>query len=71
VSNYISSLDGTREWTTKGPHTSVPNDYFNASAGTANIAFARYKAKKQPVRGSVMLNPGNFVLFSQFLRTYC
>ncbi|KAJ3995923.1 hypothetical protein F5050DRAFT_1823248 [Lentinula boryana] len=36
----------------------VPKDYFNAEAGTASIALARYRAQKTPRRGSVFLNPG-------------
>jgi hypothetical protein len=43
---------------------SVPKDYFNASAGLANVALARSKAKKQPARGSIMLNPGPLLLQS-------
>lgn len=38
--------------------TSVPLDYFNASAGTAKIALARYKATKSPKKGMVLWNPG-------------
>lgn len=36
----------------------VPLDYFNASAGTAKIALARYKATKLPKKGMVLWNPG-------------
>ncbi|KAJ3872945.1 hypothetical protein F5051DRAFT_420415 [Lentinula edodes] len=36
----------------------VPKDYFDAEAGTASVALARYKAKKFPRKGSVFLNPG-------------
>ncbi|KAJ3732572.1 hypothetical protein DFJ43DRAFT_1154298 [Lentinula guzmanii] len=36
----------------------VPKDYFNAEAGTASIALARYRAQKTTRRGSVFLNPG-------------
>lgn len=36
----------------------VPKDYFDPSAGTAQIALARYKATNGPKRGSIMLNPG-------------
>ncbi|KAF9020091.1 alpha/beta-hydrolase [Hymenopellis radicata] len=36
----------------------VPKDYFNASIGTASIAFARLNATKSPSKGSVFLNPG-------------
>jgi hypothetical protein len=36
----------------------VPKDYFDASAGTASIAIARFKATKSPKKGTVFLNPG-------------
>ncbi|KAF8959156.1 hypothetical protein BDZ97DRAFT_1667553 [Flammula alnicola] len=37
----------------------VPKDYFNVeTGGTASIAFATYRAKKTPSKGSVFLNPG-------------
>ncbi|KAJ7226696.1 hypothetical protein GGX14DRAFT_626760 [Mycena pura] len=36
----------------------VPKDYFDPSAGTASIAIARFKATKQPRKGTVFLNPG-------------
>jgi len=36
----------------------VPLDYFNASAGTATIAIAKYKADPELRRGSVFVNPG-------------
>lgn len=37
---------------------SVPKDYFDSSAGTAQVAFARFKAKVQPSKGTVFFNPG-------------
>ncbi|TFY72293.1 hypothetical protein EVG20_g726 [Dentipellis fragilis] len=40
-------------------HIIVPLDYFNASAGTAKIALSRYKATKDPSKGSVFVNPAN------------
>jgi hypothetical protein len=43
--------------------SSVPKDYFNASAGIANIGFARHRAPHQPSKGSIMLNPGQFMFF--------
>ncbi|EMD36744.1 hypothetical protein CERSUDRAFT_114655 [Gelatoporia subvermispora B] len=36
----------------------VPLDYFNQSAGVAQIALGKYKAKTQPSKGSVFVNPG-------------
>lgn len=36
----------------------VPLDYFNLSAGTATIAFGKYKADPSLRRGSIFLNPG-------------
>ncbi|KAJ6535074.1 hypothetical protein B0H19DRAFT_437616 [Mycena capillaripes] len=36
----------------------VPKDYFDASAGTASIAIARFKATKSSKKGTVFLNPG-------------
>ncbi|KAJ7187336.1 Alpha/Beta hydrolase protein [Mycena filopes] len=36
----------------------VPKDYFDATAGTASIAIARFKATKHPKKGTVFVNPG-------------
>ncbi|KAJ6632281.1 hypothetical protein B0H10DRAFT_1937936 [Mycena sp. CBHHK59/15] len=49
------SLAGHFIYCTSG---SVPKDYFDASAGTASIAVARFKATKSPQKGTVFLNPG-------------
>ena len=37
---------------------SVPLDHFNASAGTARIALARYRAPAKSRKGIVLVNPG-------------
>jgi hypothetical protein len=37
---------------------SVPLDYNNASAGTANIALGRYKATSSARQGIILVNPG-------------
>ncbi|THH14114.1 hypothetical protein EW146_g6187 [Bondarzewia mesenterica] len=39
-------------------HIIAPLDYFNASAGTAKIALARYNATQFPRKGMVLFNPG-------------
>uniref|UniRef100_A0A0W0FJM3 AB hydrolase-1 domain-containing protein n=1 Tax=Moniliophthora roreri TaxID=221103 RepID=A0A0W0FJM3_MONRR len=36
----------------------VPKNHLNDTVGTAKVAFARYKAKKSPRKGSVFMNPG-------------
>ncbi|EEB89130.1 hypothetical protein MPER_12814, partial [Moniliophthora perniciosa FA553] len=36
----------------------VPKDHLNDTVGTAKVAFARYKAKKSPRKGTVFMNPG-------------
>ncbi|KZO93920.1 hypothetical protein CALVIDRAFT_539573 [Calocera viscosa TUFC12733] len=36
----------------------VPTDYFNETAGVTKIALGRYKAKRGPRHGMVLVNPG-------------
>ncbi|KZT58667.1 hypothetical protein CALCODRAFT_482133 [Calocera cornea HHB12733] len=36
----------------------VPTDYFNEYAGVTKIALGRYKAKRRPYHGMVLVNPG-------------
>ncbi|KAI0343760.1 hypothetical protein BDW22DRAFT_1428303 [Trametopsis cervina] len=72
VGNRLTSTQtsrvGSQHWERcKGPgvdervfcgHITVPLDYFNPDAGTAEIALARYPATKLPSKGSILFQPG-------------
>ncbi|KAJ7485407.1 Alpha/Beta hydrolase protein [Mycena latifolia] len=66
VPRYHARKIGNVEWSpasecpsgTECGSVLVPKDYFDASAGTASIAIARFRATKLPKKGTVFLNPG-------------
>jgi pimeloyl-ACP methyl ester carboxylesterase len=53
---YLAPCEGIKDM--QCGHIVVPKDYFDPSAGVAQIALARYKATEHPKKGTIMLNPG-------------